>query len=264
MNLEKGRYKIIDERIYGDDQWFKAGDILEYIIIDTEYDDCKFRHIYLRIAYISNDGYIKFERVGYTRPIHCNVSNIFEMVKYKSNDDNCGCGDNDSDEEDETNKPQIKISVMTAVKYEETFINPGELELPNPPVDDETEDDTQEPDDNETEEPELPDTDDNETEEPDTDGNEGEKEEIEGEPNQTRMVEMYSAILLIDDIIELEWKCTFNPKTILNQTGKIKEITDNSLVIDCSKEYESKQYDVPFNNILKLRKPEVIIMPRER
>lgn len=244
MNLEKGRYKIIDERIYGDDQWFKAGDILEYIIIDTEYDDCKFRHKYLRIAYISNDGYIKFERVGYTRPIHCNVSNIFEMVKYKSNDNNnnCGCGDNDSDEEDETNKPQIKISVMTAVKYEETFINLGELELPNPPVDDETE------------EPELP----------DTDGNEGEKEEIEGEPNQTRMVEMYSAILLIDDIIELEWKCTFNPKTILNQTGKIKEITDNSLVIDCSKEYESKQYDVPFNNILKLRKPEVIIMPRER
>ena len=128
-NVEKGIYKVIDGKIYGNDQWFKEGDMLEYIIIDTEYDDCKFKHKYANIEYISMDGYIKLVKLGASRPIHVNVSNIYEMVKYEKD---CGCDNNENVEEEAPKKPEVKIEVITGIKYEESYVNNVELEVPNP------------------------------------------------------------------------------------------------------------------------------------
>lgn len=202
INTEKGIYKIIDGKIYGKDQWFKEGDMLEYIIIETEYDDCKFKHKYANIDYISMDGYIKLVKLGASRPIHVNVTNIYEMVKYEKD---CECDNNENVEEGAPKKPEVKIEVITGIKYEESFVNNAELEVPNP-------------------------TEDNE-----------------------RMVEKYSETILIGDIVNVEWECPF-AKTINKEIGKAMSIRDGYLIIDSSKNFESKLFTIPLDKITKMRK----------
>ena len=67
------------------------------------------------------------------------------------------------------------------------------------------------------------------------------------------MVEKYSETILIGDIVDVEWECSYT-RTNNKETGKVKSILDNYLYVDSSKNFESKVYNIPINKITKMRK----------